>query len=85
MPYYVLLTILTVFPITFFLGYIIEKRSRRAGVVFVIAGLFLGMVVTINYFVEVPFLIFAACFSGYIGAFFFSAFEVARKEAGKET
>ncbi len=57
---------------TFFLSYIMGKRSRPAGIALVIAGLFSGIVLIVKYFVEVPFLIFAASFSGVIVAVLFS-------------
>jgi len=49
--------------------------------IFAAAGLILGVVLTINYFEEVPEIIVATSFAGVVASLFFAVFEVARKEA----
>jgi hypothetical protein len=66
------------------IGYVVERKSRRAGIAFATAGSLLGLVLAVNYFEEVPGIIVGASFAAFAGFIFLAAFEVARKEAAKK-
>ena len=64
------------------LGYLtVKKRSKPIGIGLAAAAFSVGVVLTVNYFVEVPRLIVAAVFAAFIVIGFLSAFEAARQDA----
>jgi hypothetical protein len=62
-------------------GYRIRTRSKRAAIALATAGSVTGVVLAVDYFVEVPGIIFGASLAVFVGSFLFAAFEVARKDA----
>ena len=64
------------------LGYLtVKKRSKPIGIGLAAAAFSVGVVLTVNYFVEVPRLIVAAVFVALIVIGFLAAFEAARQDA----
>jgi hypothetical protein len=63
------------------MGYRMRTRSKRATILFVTAGSLTGVVLAVDYFVEVPGIIVGAFFAVFVGSFLFAAFEVARRDA----
>ncbi len=76
-------SIIIVFATCLILGYVIAKRNRLLGVAFAMCGLSLGVILTVNYYVEVPWSLFFGTFTVTIVVGLISAFEVARKSAVK--
>ncbi len=60
-------------------GYVISRRSKRAGILVALAGVLLGIMLIVNYFVEVPLAFVAASFSAVIASMIFALFEEARR------
>src|SRR2546422_619837 len=79
-PVFIIIPIV-IFSLSISLGYVISRKSPRAGALFATAGLVLDSVLIVNYFVEVPVIIVAASFVAFVASLFFAAFEVARKDA----
>ena len=61
-------------------GYVITKKSKRAGILFATAGSLSAVALVVSYFEEIPAIIIGACFAAFLGALLFAAFEVARKD-----
>ena len=62
-------------------GYVVGKRSVRAGIAIATTGLLLGVVLIVNYFEEVPVAIVASSFAAVAASLLFALFEVVRKDA----
>ncbi|HZY94018.1 MAG TPA: hypothetical protein VFE98_04050 [Candidatus Bathyarchaeia archaeon] len=67
------------------LGYVIGKRSGLVGIAFAISGLFSGLVLTVNYYVEVPWPIFVTSFTATVVSGLIGAFEVSRKVGSQDS
>jgi hypothetical protein len=74
----ILITALILFSLS--LGYVIRRRSERAGIVFAGTGSLCAVVLVVNYFEVVPVIIIGASFAAFAGALLYAAFEVARKD-----
>jgi len=75
------LIIVAVLGFSLFLGYVIGKTSRRAGIAFTVAGIFLGLVLIVNYFEEVPVVVVAGGLVAFAGSMILGLFDVVRKDA----
>ena len=65
-------------------GYDVARKSRRAGITIISAGSLLSVVLTVNYFEEVPVVIVAAAFEAVAASMVFALIEVARKDATQQ-
>ncbi len=63
------------------IGYIIAKKRPLVGVSFAMSGFFLGLVLVVNYYLEVPWPIFVAALAAMIACGAVGAFEIARQSA----
>ena len=60
------------------IGYYVGRTNRRAGLAIATTGVGSGVVLTVNYFVEVPQIIALAIFAALIAAAFYSIIDMAR-------
>ncbi len=72
--------LIAVFALSVSLGYVIGRTSARAGMAIAAAGLLLGVVLTVNYFEEVPIVVVAASFAAIAASMVFALFELVRKD-----
>ena len=61
------------------LGYLVAKKTIWLGILYTGSGIFLALLLTMNYFVEIPWPFFAAGFASTIASGLLGAFEIARK------
>jgi FtsH-binding integral membrane protein len=61
------------------LGYLVAKKAMWLGISYTGSGIFLALLLTVNYFVEIPWPFFAAGFASTFVSGLLGAFEIARK------
>ena len=61
------------------LGYLVAKKTIWLGSLYTGSGIFLALLLTVNYFVEIPWPLFAAGFASTFASGLLGAFEIARK------
>jgi hypothetical protein len=74
------LQIVAVLALSVLLGYGVGRTSRRAGISLATAGIFLGLILIVNYFVEVPVAVVAAGFVALAASMVLGLFDVIRKD-----
>jgi hypothetical protein len=62
-------------------GYMIARKSRLVGVSFAMSGFFLGLVLVVNYYLEVTWPVFVIVLTAMIACGALGAFQIARQSA----
>ena len=62
-------------------SYVIARKSKRAGMAVASAGSFIGVVLIVNYFEEVPLVIVEASFAALVASMILALFEAVRMDA----
>ena len=75
------LLVIATFSISVGVGYIVARKSRRAGITITLAGSLLSIVLIVNFFEEVPVVIVATSFVAVAASMAFALVEVARMDA----
>jgi uncharacterized membrane protein YoaK (UPF0700 family) len=73
--------IVAIFSISVLVGYVVARKSRRAGLAVASTGSLSALVLVVDYFVEVPVEIVAATLAAVAASLVFALFEVIRKDA----
>jgi hypothetical protein len=73
--------VISILSLSVVVGYILARKSRRAGITVTSAVSFLALVLIVDYFVEVPVVVVAATLTVVAASVLFALLEIARKDA----